>query len=47
MNALEDATNVKTATYDNESKKWTITYKNGLNPDEIETEVLLDFLKNA
>jgi|GEM_PF-6759112 len=39
--------NVKTITYDAESLKWTITYKNGLNPDEVGNDEILDFLRNA
>ena len=52
MNDIYDFTeelgnNVKTITYDAEKLKWTITYKNGLNPDEIDNDGILDFLRNA
>lgn len=47
LEALDAATNVKTVTYDNETKEWTVTYKNGLNPDKMPSEVLIDFLNNG
>ncbi len=47
IEALQATTNVKTCSYNCETGYWTITYKNGLNPDEIDNENLIDFLNNA
>lgn len=47
IEALESTTNVKTCSYNVETGNWTITYKNGLPPDEVESEILIDFLNNA
>ena len=47
LEALESATNVRSATYDNETQMWTITYKNGLTPDVVPSDLLIEFLHNA
>lgn len=49
MNELIESlgNNVKTLTYGTVTKKWTITYVNGINPDSVNSEDLIDFLKNA
>jgi len=39
--------NVKSITYFTETDKWKITYKNGLNPDTVASDDLIDFLRNA
>jgi len=47
LEALEAAYNVKTATYNTETKDWTITYKNGYKPDVVESKDLLSFLESG
>lgn len=47
IEALEAATNVKTCCYNADTKKWVITYKNDLPPDELESDILIDFLENG
>ena len=47
IEALEAAYNVKTASYNTETKEWTITYKNGYKPDTVASEDLLSFLENG
>jgi cation diffusion facilitator CzcD-associated flavoprotein CzcO len=47
IEAFDAATNVKTATFDNETKEWTITYKNGYKPDVVNSLDLLNFLENG
>lgn len=39
--------NVKTVSYNTIAKEWTIIYINGINPDTVKSEDLIDFLKNA
>ena len=39
--------NVKTISYDTEQEIWTITYKSDLKPDEVDNDLILDFLRNA
>lgn len=43
----ELGSNVKSITYYTETMEWKITYKNGLNPDTVASEDLIDFLRNA
>ncbi|HTJ52573.1 MAG TPA: hypothetical protein VL443_24125 [Cyclobacteriaceae bacterium] len=39
--------NIKTVTYDAEHDEWIITYRNGLHPDKVSTELLIDHIQNA
>lgn len=39
--------NVKTLTYNTENEMWTVAFKNGLKPNEIESENLIEFLING
>lgn len=47
LEALEGASNVSFATYSNETQMWTIHYKNGLTPDVVPSNMLIEFLNNA
>jgi hypothetical protein len=47
LDILDNCPNVKEVTFDNEMKLWTIIYKNGLNPDTIDSDNLFDFLLYA
>jgi hypothetical protein len=46
LDLLENCSNVKQLTYDTASKNWTVVYFNG-QPDEFDSETLLDFLENG
>lgn len=39
--------NHKSLTYYPDTKKWIIVYKNGLNPDQVDNDSILEFLDNA
>lgn len=47
ISAIEGANNVKSIYYDAEEGTWAVIYKNGLNPDVIDTNNLINFLNNA
>lgn len=47
LDASEDSTNVKSITYNNDTKEWTIRYRNALINDVVESEDLLEFLLNG
>lgn len=46
LELLESATNVKSLHYDKDKNEWRIEYYNG-EPNEMPSEILLDFLENA
>ena len=46
-NLINNSNNIKTFSYDTESHLWTVTYKNGLEPDTLTTPLIFDFLENA
>lgn len=39
--------NVKTISYDTVKEMWTITFKNDLEPSEVDNDLILDFIRNA
>ena len=43
----ELGSNVKSIKFDTEFEEWIVDYKNGLNPDVLKSENLLEFLRNA
>ena len=43
----ELGSNVKTISYDTEKEIWTITYKSGLETDEVDNDFILDFIRYA
>lgn len=47
LEILESCPNVSSLEYDTEKQAWTIYYKNGLNPDTVDSDQLLEFLKYA
>ncbi len=48
IEAIEMSTTIKSVTYDTETHLWTISYKDdGLVPDEMPSELLIDFLVNG
>lgn len=44
---IDNCTNIETLNYDIDTKVWTITYKNGLEPSFVSKEILFEFLENA
>lgn len=44
---LESVNNVLSISFDNINKMWTITYKNGLHPDTMSSDLIIEFLQNA
>jgi len=47
LDALECANNVKRCSYDNEKCVWLIEYKTDLEPNEIDSDSLIEFLINV
>ncbi len=44
---VTDASNVKGIYYNSSRKLWLVEYRGGQKPDEMEIEVLMDFLRNG
>lgn len=47
VETLSDKGNVLSVTFSNDTELWTIEYRDGLEPTEVGTEDLIDFLKNG
>lgn len=47
IDVLERCSNVEKLTYSASTGVWTVEYKDGLNPDHIQGENLIDFLENG
>lgn len=47
LEAIDSANNVKSITYYPDTKTWMIRYRNELEPDELPSADLIDFLNNA
>ena len=46
LELLEQPTNFKRISFDTEKRLWLIEYKTNLSPDEVESDNLIEFLKN-
>ena len=44
---LLEGSNVSSLTYYPAKSVWIVKYKNNLKPDEVETEILIEFLNNV
>lgn len=47
MTALDGANNVKSLHWDRDTELWTIEYIDGLKPDKMRADFLIDFLNNG